>query len=117
MSEDILQIHCLNSRRIIQRHLNDCREERRPYVFFTDTMTPTAEGGHTAKRSYSKAVFQITADRFLRNMVRAVVGTLFDIGRGKRKPEDMLDILEQKNRCSAGQSAPAEGLYLVNITY
>ncbi len=63
------------------------------------------------------AVFTITADRFLRNMVRAVVGTLLDIGRGKRKPEDMLDILEQKNRCSAGQSAPAEGLYLVNITY
>ena len=77
----------------------------------------SAEGGHTAKRSYSKAVFQITADRFLRNMVRAVVGTLFDIGRGKRKPEDMLDILEQKNRCSAGQSAPAEGLYLVDIVY
>lgn len=62
-------------------------------------------------------IFRITADRFLRNMVRAVVGTLFEIGRGKRKPEDILDILEQKNRCSAGQSAPAEGLYLVNITY
>ena len=62
-------------------------------------------------------IFTITADRFLRNMVRAVVGTLFEIGRGKRKPEDMLDILEQKNRCSAGQSAPAEGLYLVNIVY
>ncbi len=77
----------------------------------------SAEDGHTAKRSYSKAVFQITADRFLRNMVRAVVGTLFDIGRGKRKPEDMLNILEQKNRCSAGQSAPAEGLYLVDIVY
>ena len=76
-----------------------------------------AEDGHTAKRSYSKAVFRITANRFLRNMVRAVVGTLFDIGRGKRKPEDMLGILEQKNRCSAGQSAPAEGLYLVDITY
>ena len=53
MSEDILQIHCLNSRRIIQRHLNECREERRPYVFFTDTMNPTAEGGPTAKRSFS----------------------------------------------------------------
>ncbi len=38
MTEDILQIHCLNSRRIIQRHLNECRSERRPYVFFTDTM-------------------------------------------------------------------------------
>ena len=49
MTEDIKQIHCLNSRRIIQRHLNECREERRPYVFFTDTMTPTAEGGLTGE--------------------------------------------------------------------
>ena len=47
MSEDILQIHCLNSRRIIQRHLNDCREERRPYVFFTDTMTLTGGEAET----------------------------------------------------------------------
>ena len=65
----------------------------------------------------AQAVFTITADRFLRNMVRAVVGTLFDVGRGKMKPEAILDILEQKNRCKAGQSAPAEGLYLVDITY
>lgn len=43
MTEDIKQIHCLNSRRIIQRHLNECREERRPYVFFTDTMNPSAQ--------------------------------------------------------------------------
>ncbi|MCQ2325857.1 MAG: tRNA pseudouridine(38-40) synthase TruA, partial [Paludibacteraceae bacterium] len=63
------------------------------------------------------AVFTITADRFLRNMVRAVVGTLFDIGRGKMAPEAIVDILEQKNRCKAGQSAPAEGLYLVDIKY
>ena len=83
----------------------------------------------SAKRSYSdsglsgeagpsaQAVFTITADRFLRNMVRAVVGTLFDIGRRKMAPEAIIDILEQKNRCKAGQSAPAEGLYLVDITY
>lgn len=65
----------------------------------------------------STPIFRITADRFLRNMVRAVVGTLFDIGRGKMAPETIIDILEQKNRCKAGQSAPAEGLYLVDIVY
>ncbi len=67
--------------------------------------------------SESQAVFTISADRFLRNMVRAVVGTLFDVGRGKIAPEAIVDILEQKNRCKAGQSAPAEGLYLVDIVY
>lgn len=65
----------------------------------------------------STPIFRITADRFLRNMVRAVVGTLFDVGRGKMAPEAIVDILEQKNRCKAGQSAPAEGLYLVDIVY
>lgn len=69
------------------------------------------------KAEWQNGAFTITADRFLRNMVRAVVGTLFDVGRGKMKPEAILDILEQKNRCKAGQSAPAEGLYLVDITY
>ena len=77
----------------------------------------SAAGGLSAKRSYSEAVFQISADRFLRNMVRAVVGTLFDVGRGKMAPEAIIDILEQKNRCKAGQSAPAEGLYLVDIKF
>lgn len=48
MSEDILQIHCLNSRRILQRHLDECRSERRPYVFFTDTMTLT--GGEAERQ-------------------------------------------------------------------
>lgn len=62
-------------------------------------------------------VFTITADRFLRNMVRAVVGTLFEVGRGHINPDRFSDIIATHNRCAAGQSAPAEGLYLVNITY
>lgn len=62
-------------------------------------------------------VFTITANRFLRNMVRAVVGTLFDVGYGKIKPEDVRDIIGQKNRSVAGHSAPAEGLYLTEIIY
>ena len=51
--------------------------------------------------------FEITADRFLRNMVRAVVGTLVDVGRHKMRPADILDILDRRDRCAAGTSMPA----------
>ena len=63
------------------------------------------------------AVFTISADRFLRNMVRAVVGTLFEIGRGKMTKEQFAEIITQHNRCAAGDSAPAEGLFLTHIEY
>lgn len=62
-------------------------------------------------------VFTITADRFLRNMVRAVVGTLVDVGRGKISLSDFRSIIEQKNRCAAGTSMPAHALFLWNIKY
>lgn len=61
--------------------------------------------------------FEIVADRFLRNMVRAVVGTLADVGRGKITPEAVMAILERKDRCAAGTSMPAEPLFLWNIEY
>ena len=63
------------------------------------------------------AVFTIAADRFLRNMVRAVVGTLFEVGRGKMTKEHFAEVITQHNRCAAGDSAPAEGLFLVQIDY
>ena len=62
-------------------------------------------------------IFTIEADRFLRNMVRATVGTLIEIGRGKLTKEDLKRILSEKSRCAAGQSMPADGLYLVKIDY
>ncbi|MDR1591870.1 MAG: tRNA pseudouridine(38-40) synthase TruA [Prevotellaceae bacterium] len=62
-------------------------------------------------------VFTIEADRFLRNMVRAIVGTLLDVGTGKRSVEDFCEIIEAKDRCRAGMSAPACGLYLVHVDY
>ncbi len=64
-----------------------------------------------------RAVFTITADRFLRNMVRAIVGTLFDIGRSRISEDDFIAVIADKNRCSAGESAPAQGLYLTHIAY
>jgi len=62
-------------------------------------------------------IFTITADRFLRNMVRAIVGTMINIGLGKMKPEDLHGIIASKNRSEAGFSVPAHGLYLVEIVY
>lgn len=62
-------------------------------------------------------VFVITADRFLRNMVRAVVGTLIDVGHGKLTLEDFRHIIEAKDRCAAGTSMPAHALYLWDVTY
>lgn len=67
--------------------------------------------------SETEAYFVITADRFLRNMVRAVVGTLFEIGRGKMTKQQLADIIAAHDRCKAGHSAPAEGLALVEIIY
>lgn len=62
-------------------------------------------------------VFEITADRFLRNMVRAIVGTLLDVGKGKLSVDDFCAIIEQKNRCSAGVSVPAHALFLEKVIY
>lgn len=62
-------------------------------------------------------IFTIEADRFLRNMVRAIVGTLLEVGRGKITVEMFRQIIEVQDRCKAGVSVPAEGLYLVDIIY
>lgn len=61
--------------------------------------------------------FEITADRFLRNMVRAIVGSLLEIGLGKIEPFEMEKILEAKNRGAAFSSVPACGLFLWEVTY
>ena len=62
-------------------------------------------------------VFKIKADRFLRNMVRAIVGTLIEVGRKKISVKDFEEIILKKNRSSAGFSAPAKGLFLTDISY
>ena len=61
--------------------------------------------------------FVVAADRFLRNMVRAIVGTLLDVGRGKRTPESVHDLIGQGDRCAAGESVPGHALFLTNIEY
>lgn len=62
-------------------------------------------------------VFTITADRFLRNMVRAVTGTLVDIGRGKHPAEWILEVMASHDRCAAGESVPGHALFLVDVKY
>ena len=61
--------------------------------------------------------FVIQADRFLRNMVRAVVGTLVEVGRGKMTLEGFRQVIEKKDRCSAGSSVPGHALFLVDVGY
>ena len=72
---------------------------------------------HWEKTSDTDMVFTIKADRFLRNMVRAIVGTTLLVGRGKLSLEEFRAIIEQKNRCKAGDSALAQALFLVDIEY
>ena len=62
-------------------------------------------------------VFVITANRFLRNMVRAVVGTLVEVGRGKMTVEQFAEVIAKRDRCEAGTSMPAHALYLWDVTY
>lgn len=65
----------------------------------------------------SKIVFHITADRFLRNMVRAIVGTLIEIGQNKQPVSYLHEVIASEDRGMAGTSVPAHGLYLTGITY
>ncbi len=69
------------------------------------------------EREDNVLVFTIEADRFLRNMVRAIVGTLLDVGYHKITLDDVKTIISGKDRSNAGASAPAHGLYLTRITY
>ena len=61
--------------------------------------------------------FKVEADRFLRNMVRAIVGTLIDVGRGKRSPDSILDLIVSGDRCQAGESVPGNALFLTKVGY
>ena len=65
----------------------------------------------------SELTFHISANRFLRNMVRAIVGTLIDVGKDKLTLEGFKQIIESEDRCNAGTSAPAQGLFLTQVTY
>lgn len=69
------------------------------------------------KEEKEQLIFEITADRFLRNMVRAIVGTLLWVGKGKLSIDEFQDVINQKNRCKAGNSVPAHALFLEKVRY
>ena len=84
----------------------------------TDTKTNNCTITHAEwKKEGNLLVFTISANRFLRNMVRAIVGTLIDVGRKKITIGDFRKIIESKDRCKASTSAPACGLFLEDIKY
>ena len=84
----------------------------------TDVHTNNCNVMHARWEPYKDMwAFTIRADRFLRNMVRAIVGTLLDVGRGKIPVDGFREIIEQKDRGKAGTSAPAHGLFLTDIKY
>jgi len=95
---------------------------RQDFGCFSKSRTQVATNICTVDRaewtvSESGLVFRISADRFLRNMVRAIVGTLLDIGLKGHPPEAMADIIASQSRSRAGASVPACGLYLTKIVY
>ncbi len=81
------------------------------------TTTRTVMGASWEERPGGWKYFRITASGFLRGMVRALVGTLVEVGSGKRPPEDLGRLLAAKDRRLAGPSAPAAGLYLAEVMY
>ena len=85
----------------------------------TDTKTNNCRVTHAqwTQLSPSEWVFEIKADRFLRNMVRAIVGTLLMVGRGKITIDGFREIIEKKERCEAGDSAVAQALFLEEVEY
>lgn len=86
----------------------------------TDVKTNICHVTHaewTQTEDGSTWVFTIRADRFLRNMVRAIVGTLVEVGRGKLSVEGFRRVIELQDRCKAGTSAPGQALFLVNVEY
>jgi len=84
----------------------------------TDNQNPTCHM-HAVSIHSEPPIIRITfkADRFLKQMVRAIVGTLVEIGQGKRIPSDMQTILEARDRCAAGKTAPPHGLFLLKVEY
>ncbi len=95
---------------------------KRDYSSFSKSKTQTKTNICDIRKAYwedhgDQWVFHISADRFLRNMVRAIVGSLLEVGKGKMSLEAFKVMIEAKDRKEAGQSVPAQGLYLNRVIY
>ena len=84
----------------------------------TDAENPVCTITHlTIERFGDEIRFEVESNRFLKQMVRAIMGTLLEVGRGKLKAGDVAGILAARDRTKAGPTAPAHGLYLVRVAY
>jgi len=84
----------------------------------TDTKNPVCTiESFTLKQEDTRIRIQVQANRFLKQMVRSMVGTLVEVGLGKRQVTDLKPILEAVDRCAAGKTAPPQGLYLLKVLY
>jgi tRNA pseudouridine38-40 synthase len=108
----------------------DAIKEACQYLKGTHDFTTFSSAKATVKGEKIRTLFDVTCHRvddqiefifrgsgFLYNMVRIIVGTLLEVGQGRKKPADIKAILEAKNRKYAGKTAPAHGLFLWNVTY
>lgn len=97
--------------------------EYRDFTSFSKTNTDTKTNDCTITEAHWDKIgegrwrFTITANRFLRNMVRAIVGTLMEVGRGRMTIEQLRRVVESKDRCRAGDSVPGNALFLVEVKY
>ena len=112
---DLPDIALMNRAAAIIKEYTDfsCFSKSNTQVFTNNCKITRAEWVQTE----NGIVFHISADRFLRNMVRAIVGTLLMVGRKEIEPEGVRAIIESKNRGNAGTSVPACGLYLTEVKY
>ncbi|MBF6608245.1 MAG: tRNA pseudouridine(38-40) synthase TruA [Flavobacterium sp.] len=109
---DVLQMN-LAAQRLLGKHDFECFCKSNSDVNSFDCQVTNAHW----QQSGNQYIFTITADRFLRNMVRAIVGTLIDVGSAKITISDFERILQSKSRSEAGFSVPAHGLFLTQIMY
>ena len=97
------------------RTVNELTLERISPEILSPLRSAILENEDVEERSF--IAIEIEADGFLYNMVRNIVGSLVDVGRGSKSVEWMSDVLEKKDRSIAGPTAPAEGLYMINTVY
>lgn len=120
------QAYRIPAGRIDFRRMNEACRSLYEYTDFTsfsklhtDVKTNNCRITHAAWTEETPGlwVFTITADRFLRNMVRAIVGTLLEVGRGRLSADGFRRVIEARDRCRAGMSVPGHALFLTDIAY
>ncbi|MBD5221244.1 MAG: tRNA pseudouridine(38-40) synthase TruA [Bacteroidales bacterium] len=117
LSPSGLDIKRMNEAAEILTHTSDFTSFAKLHSDAKTNICKVSEALWTLLEGFPGVVFTISADRFLRNMVRAVVGTLVDVGRGKLSLEEFAAVIEKKDRCAAGTSMPPEALFLWDIRY